>query len=284
MHNLKIAFGDKVLAYTVWLAAWLILISFLCVILNIAIGGFSMLSWEFISENPVNSGRAGGIFPILVSTMSVVLISLLVSVPLGLATAIWLSEFSRANKSVARITHISLDILAGVPSIVIGLFGNAFFSIYLGMGFSLLSGGMTLACMILPIFVRSAESGLSKVPNEWRYAAAALGLSKTSILRHVLLPAAMPAINAGLILGVGRATAETAALIYTSGYVDRMPESIFDSGRTLAVHIYDLSMNVAGGDKAAYGSALILILLLIVINSSAMHISERMISRRIFSQ
>ena len=138
--------------------------------------------------------------------------------------------------------------------------------------------------MILPIFIRSAESGLSKVPNEWRAGGAALGISKVAILWSVLLPAAVPAINAGLMLGIGRATAETAALIYTSGYVDRMPESIFDSGRTLAVHIYDLSMNVAGGEKAAYASAVVLIALLLIINSIAMRISDRVLSKRIFVQ
>lgn len=176
---------------------------------------------------------------------------------------------------------LSLDVLAGVPSIVFGLFGNAFFSVFLGMGFSILAGGLTLACMILPIFIRTSEVGLAAVSNDWRHGAAALGMSRASVLWHILLPAAAPAVAAGLMLGIGRATAETAALIFTSGYVDRMPESLTDSGRALAVHIYDLSMNVSGGDGAAYASALVLIVLIVLVNMAALALSDCWLNRRI---
>ena len=135
--------------------------------------------------------------------------------------------------------------------------------------------------MVLPILIRSIETGLVSLPSDWRQGAAVLGLTKFAALKHILLPAAAPAIVAGLMLGIGRATAETAALIFTSGYVDRMPGSIMDSGRALAVHIYDLSMNVSGGDKAAYASALTLMALLIVINLLAQALSDRFLARRI---
>jgi phosphate transport system permease protein len=148
------------------------------------------------------------------------------------------------------------------------------------MGFSILSGGLTLACMILPILIRTAEQGLRMVPDEWRLGAAALGVSRASALRQVLIPAAAPALTAGLVLGIGRAMAETAALVFTSGYVDRMPSSLLDSGRALSVHIYDLAMNVAGGDRNAYASALILIMLLIAINSLAFRLADRMFRKR----
>lgn len=171
-----------------------------------------------------------------------------------------------------------------MPSIVFGLFGNAFFSVFLGLGFSILSGGLTLACMILPIFIRTSEVGLAAVSNDWRHGAAALGMSRASALRHILLPAAAPAIAAGLMLGIGRATAETAALVFTSGYVDRMPESLTDSGRALAVHIYDLSMNVSGGDGAAYASAIVLIVLIVVINIAALALTDRWLTSRITAQ
>jgi len=134
--------------------------------------------------------------------------------------------------------------------------------------------------MMLPLFIVTTESGLSAVTAEWRSGAAALGLSRAAALWHVLLPAAAPAITAGLMLSIGRALAETAALIFTSGYVDRMPESLSDSGRALSVHIYDLSMNVSGGDAAAYGSALVLIVLLLLINSSAVSLTERFLRAR----
>jgi len=172
-------------------------------------------------------------------------------------------------------------VLAGVPSIIFGLFGNAFFCVYLKMGFSILSGGLTLACMVLPILIRSTEEGFRSVPAEYRFGATALGMSRTSTLVHLLLPAAMPGLVVGLVLGVGRAIAETAALIFTSGYVDRMPGSLMDSGRSLSIHIFDLSMNVAGGDSNAYASALVLIGIFILINAVASLIAERWLPRRL---
>jgi phosphate transport system permease protein len=134
--------------------------------------------------------------------------------------------------------------------------------------------------MVLPILVRTTEAGLRMVSTDWRHGAAALGLSRGAALRHILLPAATPAIMAGLMLGIGRAVAETAALIFTSGYVDRVPSSLFDSGRALSVHIYDMAMNVAGGDSSAYASALVLIALLVLINSAALQLAAVLLSRR----
>jgi phosphate transport system permease protein len=135
--------------------------------------------------------------------------------------------------------------------------------------------------MILPVFIRTTEEGLRSVPNNYRLAAAALGLSRSAALIHLLLPAATPALIAGLMLGIGRAGAETAALVFTSGYVDRMPESLFDSGRALSVHIYDLSMNVAGGDASADASALVLICLLLIINSIATGLAKHWLHNKV---
>ena len=216
-------------------------------------------------------------------TALILLVAIITAAPLGLATAVILSEFTRHDSVFGRLVRRSLDVLAGVPSIVFGLFGNAFFCIYLGLGFSILSGGLTLACMVLPILIRTAEEGLQAAPNDYRLAAAALGMSRSAALVHLLLPAAMPALVAGLLLGIGRAGAETAALIFTSGYVDRMPDSLFDSGRALSVHIYDLSMNVAGGDANAYTSALVLIILLLIINSIAMGLANHWLHRSVVS-
>jgi phosphate transport system permease protein len=258
--------ADRFFLLTLWLIAGLVTLTFAWLLGDILIKGVPAISWEFLSQAPSRAGRQGGIWPILVSTLLILSVAICVALPLGLCSAIWLAEFTRRDGPLGRRIGLALDILAGVPSIVIGLFGYAFFSGFLGLGFSILSGGLTLACMMLPILVRTAESGLTAVPDEWRHAAAALGMRRGSVLWHVLLPAAAPAITAGLLLAVGRATAETAALIFTSGYVDRMPESLNDSGRALAVHIYDLSMNVTGGDQPAYGSALVLVTLIIVIN------------------
>jgi len=272
---------DRLFSLGLWLVAALVTLVFGWLLIDILIKGLPIISWEFLSEAPRRAGREGGIWPILVSTLLILAVAMAVALPLGLCTAVWLAEFTRRDGPLARRLGLVLDILAGVPSIVIGLFGYAFFSGFLGLGFSIFSGGLTLACMMLPILVRTAESGLRAVPDEWRYAAAALGMRRGSVLWHVLLPAAAPAITAGALLAIGRATAETAALIFTSGYVDRMPESLGDSGRALAVHIYDLSMNVAGGDRAAYGSALVLVILIVIINLLANQLSLQWAKRKV---
>lgn len=273
--------ADRIFTFLIWTAALLVAAAFLWLLGDLAWRGAARLSWSFLVSEPVNAGRGGGIAPILVSTLLILAVALAVSVPLGLGAAVWLAEYTRQADAPGRAVRLSLDVLAGVPSIVFGLFGYAFFCVYLGLGFSILSGGLTLACMILPILIRTGEGGISAVSDDWRRGAHALGMTRAAALRHILLPAAAPAIAAGLLLGIGRATAETAALIFTSGYVDRMPESLSDSGRALAVHIYDLSMNVTGGDQAAYASALVLIVLIIAINASALALTDRWLGRRI---
>lgn len=275
------SYRNRVLQAMVWVSAAVVAGSFLWLVGDLLWHGAAGLDWSFLTAAPRNAGRSGGIAPILVSTLLILAVAIAAAAPLGFATAILLSEFSRAGSRFARWTSLSLDVLAGVPSIVFGLFGNAFFSVWLGLGFSILSGGLTLACMILPILIRTAEQGLRMVPGEWRHGAAALGVSRATALWQILIPAAAPALTAGLVLGIGRAMAETAALVFTSGYVDRMPSSLLDSGRALSVHIYDLSMNVAGGDRNAYASALVLIALLILINSAALWLADRMFRRRI---
>ena len=243
--------------------------------------GLGRISFAFLVEVPRNAGRAGGIGPILVSTGLIVAVCLVVSLPIGLGTAMLLAEFTSAERIFGRLLRRSLDVLAGVPSIVFGLFGNAFFCRVLGLGFSILSGGLTLACMVLPILIRATEEGFRSAPSEYRLSAAALGFSRTTTLFRLLLPAAVPGLVVGLVLGIGRAMAETAALIFTSGYVDRMPQSVLDSGRALSIHIFDLSMNVSGGDANAYASALVLVLLLFIINWIATVLADSWLHRRI---
>jgi phosphate transport system permease protein len=276
----KNAISDTLFAALVWSAAAFIVACACWMAISVLTGASNHLSWAFVSTMPENAGRSGGIVSIIASTMIILVISLVAAVPLGLGTAIWLNEFALKRVRIASIMHLSLDILAGVPSIVFGLFGSALFCNFLGLGFSMLAGGLTLACMVLPIFTRAVEQGLSKVPHEWRVGAAALGLSKSAALRHILLPAITPAINAGMTLGIGRAMAETAALVFTSGYVDRMPGSIMDSGRSLSVHIYDLAMNVTGGDQAAYSTALVLMVLLVAIQGISSIIFDRFLKKR----
>ncbi|MGQ0530978.1 MAG: phosphate ABC transporter permease PstA, partial [Panacagrimonas sp.] len=216
---------DSVATFAAWSAFALVAAVFAWMLGDVLLRGASALSWDFLWQEPAKAGRAGGIAPIIVSTLLIVGVAMLVTAPLGLACALWLSEYARLSPRAGRAVRASLDVLAGMPSIVFGLFGNALFCVVLGMGFSILSGCLTLACMALPLLIRATEQGLRAVPDDYRQAAAALGVSRWTVTLHVLLPAAVPGLIAGLVLGIGRALAETAALIFTSGYVDRMPSS-----------------------------------------------------------
>ncbi len=261
--------------------ALLALVPFLMMAWDLLSNGLPHVSWSFLSEMPRRSGRAGGILSIIASTGMVLGVMIAAVVPMGLAAAIVLNEMGRTNAWFGRVIEVSLDVLSGVPSIVFGLFGNAFFCVYLGFGFSIASGGLTLACMALPIFVRAARAGLASVPDEWCRGGIALGMSRLSMLRHILLPGAGRAISVGLVLATGRALAETAAVLFTSGYVDRMPTSLLDSGRTLSVHIYDLSMNVAGGEKNAYATVVVLLGGIGVVNVVTYLFTEKILCRRV---
>lgn len=242
--------------------------------------GLPRLSWEFLTAEVEDSGRSGGIGPLMASTFLILVCCLALAIPLGTGCALWLSEFVRRGSPLARIVSGGVDLLASVPSIVFGLFGMVFFARTLGLGFSILSGGLTLACMILPILVRTTLTALESLPADLRPAAAGLGLTKTTATAKILLPAALPGIVVGITLGIGRALSETAALLFTSGYATRWPESLSDSGRALSVHIYDLALNVTNGGPMASSTALVLLALILVVNSIAVALAEHWLRRR----
>ena len=250
----------------IWISAVLVVAILIWILADIALQGLSHVSLAFLTEEVEDAGRSGGIGPIILSTFLILAVTLSIAIPLSLATAIALTEQIGQDTWFSRTVRRCLDILAGVPSIVFGLFGNAFFAITLGLGYSILSGGLTLTCMVLPILIRTSEQAIASVPAEYRYAATALGLGRAATLFRVVLPAAVPSLMAGVVLSIGRALAETAALIFTSGYVVRTPESLLDSGRSLSVHIYDMAMNVPGGSSRAYATACVLVGLLLAIN------------------
>lgn len=252
----------------IWMSASLVTAILIWILVDIAARGLSQVSLTFLTAEVEDAGRSGGIGPIILSTALILSVTLSLAIPLSLATAIALTERIGDDGWFACNVRRCLDVLAGVPSIVFGLFGNAFFAITLGLGYSILSGGLTLACMVLPILIRTSEQAIAAVPNDYRYAAAALGLGRTATLCRVVLPAAAPVLIAGVVLSIGRALAETAALIFTSGYVARTPESLLDSGRSLSVHIYDMAMNVPGGSSHAYATACVLVGLLLAINAT----------------
>lgn len=235
-------------------------------IIDILVQGTGKISIEFLTETPRDSGRSGGISSIIVSTVLIMVVSLCAALPFAFATAVLLTEYLPQHSLSASIIRGSLDVLAGVPSIVFGLFGLAFFCRTLGLGYSILAGGLSLACMILPTLARSMCSALDSVGDQYRISGAALCLSRVSTLLFITLPVVLPGIMAGIILSLTRAIAETALLLFTSGYSDRMPNSVTDSGRSISVHIYELATNVPGGQSAAYGSALVLLIILMILS------------------
>ena len=227
----------------------------------------------FLCAVPDDPTGQAGVGPMVVSTMGVLAVCLLTAAPLALGTAVVLSEYL-GDSWQAKWLHWSLDAMAGVPSIVFGLAGQAVLCRALGWGYSIMAGGITLACMVLPLLIRVWEIGLRSVPREQRWAASSLGMSTARTALHVVLPQAGPSLVVGLILAIGRAVAESAALIYTSGMVARMPTSLWDSGRTLAVHIYDLAMHVPEGFNAAYATAVALMATVWLVNLAAVRLFQ----------
>lgn len=242
--------------------------------------GAAVLTLDFLRQAPANAGRAGGIAPILVSTALIVAVALAAALPLAFCTAVLLHECLAPGQRLAVLLRGSLDALAGVPSIVFGLFGLSFFCRQLGLGYSIAAGGLTLGCMILPTLARVFSSALEALGDQHRLAGTALGVSRAAVLWRVTLPLALPALCAGVVLALSRALAETAVLLFTSGYADRMPDSLADSGRSVSVHIYELATNVPGGTPAAYGSALVLLLALAVL-SVALHAATGRLHRHL---
>lgn len=215
--------------------------------------------WRFLSSVSEHGGREGGIGPMIVATLAVLALALALAVPVGVLVAIALAEWVPGNSAVGRAASIALDMTAALPSVVVGLFGLTFFCEILGLGWSLLSGGLTLATMILPLFVRVAQAGLLAVPARFRLAGAALGLPPGVVILRIVVPAAIPALAAGLLLAAGRVLAESAALLFTAGGSAKMPGSVFDSGRVLALHIFHLIMEVPGGEGRACATAIVLV-------------------------
>ncbi len=239
--------------------------------------GLGSISWSFLADAPRRSGAEGGIFPTIISTLYVTLAAVVVATPLGLGAAIYLSEYTTEGR-LSGIIRRGTESLAGIPSIIFGLFGFAFFVTTLGLGWSILSGGLTLGVMILPTVIRTSEEALRAVPREYRHVAQSLGASKWDAVRSVVLPVAAPGVMTGIVLGVGRAISETAAVIFTAGVALETPRSPFDSARTMSVHFYTLTMEGISDEKA-YGTAAVLVITILVINVTAYALMQRFTRR-----
>lgn len=235
-----------------------------------AVNGLKAINWTFLSQPPIDSMTRGGILPCIVGTLALSLGAMLVAFPIAVASAVYLNEYARPGK-VLRIIRLGINNLAGVPSVVFGLFGLAFFVIYLKMGVSLLAGALTLGAMSLPVIIGATEEALKAVPDTYREASLGLGATKLQTIMRVVLPAALPGILTGGILGISRAAGETAPIMFTAAvfYTPHLPKSIFNEIMALPYHIYVLA--TAGTDIEAtrplqYGTALVLIALVLGMN------------------
>jgi phosphate transport system permease protein len=249
----------------------------IAIVLVIFIKGAPHVSMGFIFSYPEDMGRHGGIFPSIVSTIFLGFLSIICATPLGVGTAIFLTEYTKES-IFTRIIRFGVESLAGIPSIIYGLFGFIFFVIKLGMGWSLLSGTLTITIMVLPTIIRTSEEAIKAVPKNLRMVSFSLGATKWETVTKVVIPSAMPGILTGIMLSVGRAVSETAAVIFTMGSSLRLPQSLADSGRTMAVHFYILAREGISLEKA-YGTALILVLAILIINILAYYLMNRMVQK-----
>ncbi|HBN96238.1 MAG TPA: phosphate ABC transporter permease PtsA [Firmicutes bacterium] len=228
----------------------------------------SLFAWKYNTKNV-------SLVPALLNTLIIVGIPLIVTVPLGVFSAIYLCEYAKKGSKVVEVVRITAETLSGIPSIVYGLFGLLFFVIYLRWGYSILAGSMTLSIMILPLIMRTAEEALLSIPTSLREASFALGAGKLRTVFRIVLPAAIPGILSGVILGIGRIVGETAALIYTAGTVPRIPGSVFSSGRTLAIHLYTLSSEGFHTNEA-FATAVVLLIIVLLINALSAGLARRL--------
>ena len=256
--------SEKIAKIIIWSAALLVMVVLVAIILYILIKGLPVINWQFLTDIPHNMGRSGGVSSTIVGTLMVTAVAIVIAIPFGIGTAFYLAEYTNEN-IVTRIIRFSAESLAGIPSIVYGLFGFIFFVMYLNMGWSVLSGGLTLAFMILPTIIRTSEEAIRTVPNTYREVSFSLGGTKWQTVRKAVFPSALGGITNGIILSIGRCIAETAAVVLTAGSTLRMPTSLFSPTRTMAVHFYILAREGISM-KNAYGTAALLIILIFIIN------------------
>ena len=262
-----------VLLICVWVAAGLTFLSLAFLLVYILGQGLPNINMDLFAME-YNTQNVS-LFPALLDTIIMVLLALLLATPLGVFAAIYLVEYAQRGNKLVSAVRVTADTLSGIPSIVYGLFGMLFFVIYLKLGYSLLAGACTVAIMILPLIMRTTEEALKSVPDSYREGAYGLGAGKLRTVFTIVLPSAIPGILAGIILSIGRIVGETAALIYTAGTVAALPENVFSSGRTLAVHMYVLASEGLYM-KQAYATAVVLVVIVIAINWLSSRLARRL--------
>jgi phosphate transport system permease protein len=253
------------IAFAVITLATLAVLAILVIILqDIIIKGLPALSWEFLTKPPLDSGRAGGIYPAIIGTLYLVSGAIAIALPLGVGAAIYLVEYTRKGR-VTQLIRTGIDLLNGTPSIVFGLFGFAFIVLYLNAGVSMIAGQITLALMVLPTMIRTTEESLKSISQSLREGSLALGATKWQTISRVVLPPAVPGILTGAILSIGRAAGETAPIMFTAVVFSSrfLPDSLFDPVMALPYHLFILATNVPGASTNQYGTALVLLILVV---------------------
>lgn len=265
------------------LSALIIALALLGIIAFLVFNGLRAVTWDFLTLPPTDAMTKGGIMPAIVGTFYLIVGAVMVALPLGVVSAVYLTEYAKQGRFI-RMIHVGVNCLAGVPSVVFGLFGLAFFVVFLKWGSSILSGALTLGILILPTIIGASEEALKAVPQTFREASLALGVSKWRTISRIVLPSALPGILTGAILGVGRAAGETAPIMFTAAafFTTALPKSIFDEVMALPYHIYVLATagtHIEQTRPLQYGTALVLIALVLGIDLIAI-VLRSMIRRK----
>ena len=268
--------GSRIVLILVLLSAVVTVGVLFSLIIYILVNGVTHLkpelfAWEFNTDNM-------SMMPAIVSTVYMTVLSLIMAVPVGIFSAIYLVEYARRGSRLVKVVRTTTETLQGIPSIVYGLFGYILFVITLGWSYSLIAGAVTLAIMILPLIMRTTEEALMSVPDSYREGSFGLGAGKLYTVFKLILPCAVPGILAGVILAIGRIVGESAALIFTAGTVAQVPGSLFDSARTLSVHMYALLSEGLYTDEA-YATAVVLLILVIIINALSGMVAKKLATR-----
>ena len=284
MLNIKIMspkMSQRIMKGVFWASGIFTVILLLIIIGYILYKGLPVVNMSFIFSDPIDSGKSGGIFPMIVSSLYVTFVAVIIATPLGVGAAVYLSEYAGENNLV-KLIRFGAETLASIPSIVYGLFGLAFFVVYLGLGWCVLSGGLILAIMALPTILQVAEVSLEAVPASYREGSLAIGATKWQTIYNVVLPAAVPGITTGVILGLARAISEAAAILFAVGASLSVPISLFDPARPLPLHLYILATEGISLDNA-YGTAAVLVLIVLIItvvtNTLVERYSKKMMGR-----
>ncbi|MDU4862205.1 MAG: phosphate ABC transporter permease PstA [Terrisporobacter othiniensis] len=264
---------DNFLSFLLYLSSFVTVGLLVLIVGFIFVNGIKGINLSYIFSDYSASGD-GGILPMIVSTVYIVVIAIAIATPIGILSAIYLNEYAKKGK-IVEIIRFATECLAGIPSIIYGLFGGIFFVVTLKMQYSIIAGALTVAIIILPVIIRTTEEALKTVPNEFREGSLAMGATKFQTLYKVIIPSALPGILSGVILSIGRVIGESAAILLTAGTVASMPTSIFDSARTLTVHSYLLTKEM-GDISGAATVGVVLIIIVLILNTSTKLIVKKL--------